>query len=344
MDRLSGGATLIMQTGLPSAKVINVAANNFAQVYFTPRWMTCLSTTVHKPLSLIVRAFISDVQVPVVTHQRARLGDDKASENIQGHAHIPKGLVPATMTLNSHPCSPWRGGPRGVVATTNTAGSLTLPPLRGEIIEIPDSDDSDNEDGAMPSTPSRPSSNMPNPAVRGFLRTRSAINKDITTPALCVDTASLADVAGDLKRYASPHPFVPQATPTPASTPFPTTSAIGAGSDFSSRQERPSSGSTPSTVSSITTSSFSPYGAPTTSYYTRFNPIIPPGPSSERWLAENGWQPRFANVLREVAEATSLGSWADVLAEKHSVDRESAEAMVKCLLEDFELQNLPPTY
>ncbi|KZP18259.1 hypothetical protein FIBSPDRAFT_956430 [Athelia psychrophila] len=290
MDRLSGGATLIMQTGNTHAKIINIPENNFAQVYFTLRWMERLSSSAHEPLSNIVSTFINSVQVPVIAQQRAQLGDDDASENVKGHTHTPSSLVPATMTLNAHPCSPWRGGLRGRKPHANT---LVLPHLR--IISISDSDDSDTEEnGAIPSTPSRPPSNMK-----------------------CVDAASLAGVTRDLKRYASPYPFLSKATPT-LSTPLPTSSAISAGSNLVS--------------------------PPATSYYTRFSPIIPSGPSSERWLAENQWPPRFTNVLREVAEDNSLGKWADVLVEKHNVDRESAGAMVKCLLEDFERQSLPPTY
>lgn len=347
MDRLSGCATLIMQTGAPAAKIINVAENNFAQVYFTPHWMEHLPAA-HEPLSLMVAASVRDVQVPVVAQHRAQLGNDKATQNIQGYTHVPSGFVPTKMALNGHSCSPWRGGRRGPGA---------------KVINISDSDDSDNENGAMPSTPSRPSSNTPNPAALGFGRTHPAINekttvskpeekKDVTMPALCAGAASLKD--GDLKRYASPNPFTPRATPTAPSTPFPAPAAINVVSNSSSQQERYSLGSTISTVSSITTSPSSPNGTssesvssvshPTASYYTRFNPIIPPGPSSERWLAENGWSPRFANVLREVAEENSLGSWADILVENHGVERESAGAMVRCLLKDFELQSLPPSY
>lgn len=69
MNWLSGGATVIMHTRVTPAKIINVAENNFAQVYFTPQWMQHLSRGVHEPLLKIVNTFITDIQVPVITQQ-----------------------------------------------------------------------------------------------------------------------------------------------------------------------------------------------------------------------------------------------------------------------------------
>lgn len=47
-------------------------------------------------------AFINNVQVPIVMYQRAWLGIDNATENFQGHAHIPCSLIPINMVVSVH--------------------------------------------------------------------------------------------------------------------------------------------------------------------------------------------------------------------------------------------------
>lgn len=71
--------------------------------------------------------------------------------------------------------------------------------------------------------------------------------------------------------------------------------------------------------------------------YGDFQPIVPPGPYSEQWLSKHQWPPRWANILRTVAEENSSGRWAEVLMEEYHVPEEAAEALKACIIDDFAL-------
>lgn len=327
---------LIIQTGNTHPKFINIPENNFAKVYFTPQWMDCLSSAVHQPLSTVVGTFISNVQVPVIAHQRAWLGIDNATQNVQGHAYVPRGLVPMNMVAGGQPSSPWRGRPAGVAAASAESAPAPLTPVHPSDVAVASTTTpftSQHLSGAMAT--SAAVSLMPQP-VYNTQRLRLSLHANQGEIIEISDSDDEADAT------------VPSTPSRPSQKP-------GAQSSLqahSATQNQPASPRAPSpsisTISSILISPFLARGvlsesviAPPTpglTYYTRFSPIIPPGPASERWLSENGWPARFASVLRKVAEETSLGQWADVLVGRHGVDREPAKAMVKCLLEDSESQ------
>lgn len=248
----------------------------------------------------------------------------------------------------------------------------------GEVVDISDSDD--EPDSPSPHTSSlSPSQTMPRPGMQVSLHSCSVIDNDggATEPVshTRATPVALATVTGgvksDLKKFAAPFPRMPKAAPAaPSLAPAPapigrepihaspvreaSSAFTGGGVDFVSSASTISSIASVSSVSLDTASLFSPRNSPSKSigslpppatfFYTRFSPIVPPGPSSERWLSENNWPPRFANVLRQVAEETSLGSWMEVLVERHNVDLEAAEAMVQCLIKDYESQSFLPSY
>ncbi|KAF7975663.1 hypothetical protein HWV62_8749 [Athelia sp. TMB] len=295
MDRLSGGATLILQTGETPTKIVNIAENNFAKVYFTPKWMDHLSTSAHEPLSNMVSTFINNIQVPLVSHQRAQLGSDNATEYVQGYAHIPNNLIPINMVVSGHPSSPWRGRPLGTA--TRPSPFVATVSRSKDVIEIPDSDDSD--DAAVQSTPSRSSRGVDKIATKMM-----ALYVDTSDEELDLQGHGLSTVPAASSLAVAPATAAHSVTPAPASR--------ASAATLAELKNTP---------------------------YTCFTPIIPPGPATERWLLDNKWPPRFANVLREVAEELSLGSWVNVLMEKHNVDHKSAKAMVKCLLEDKTLNH-----
>lgn len=153
--------------------------------------MKRLSTAVHAPLSNMVNMFISDIQVPVIKYQ-CHLGDDNASQNVQGHTDIPQGLVPANISENGRPSSPWQGGPRGTVplAPPHLSNTQPLQPsscaLYADIIDIPDSD-KEEDSAALPSMPSRPSRTKAKPQATSAPQPTSAGNTKNTIADMSED-------------------------------------------------------------------------------------------------------------------------------------------------------------
>ena len=72
--------------------------------------------------------------------------------------------------------------------------------------------------------------------------------------------------------------------------------------------------------------------------YPAFDPIIPPGPHTKRWIDENRWHPRWANTFRDVAETYSQGKWVHILVTQYKIPMETAEAIVACIMYDLDVQ------
>jgi hypothetical protein len=150
--------------------------------------------------------------------------------------------------------------------------------------------------------------------------------------------------AAALRLFAQPFPHMPAQKPAlqPFTQPVPHTPARKPAFDAF-----PSviSISSRSSISSISTSTLAssvavPAADPPQQVipaYAGFNPIIPPGPITEKWLMVNGWAPQWGNVVRKVAEECTLARWVPVLMECYEIDAASAEALKHCIMKDFAL-------
>ena len=128
-------------------------------------------------------------------------------------------------------------------------------------------------------------------------------------------------------------PFMQPLPHTPARKPafdaFPSAISISSGSSISSI-------STSTLASSIAVPAADPLQQVIPAY-AGFNPIIPPGPITEKWLMVNGWAPQWGNVVQKVAEECTLTRWVPVLMEHYEIDAASAEALKHCIMKDFSL-------